>query len=72
MPSSQSPASCANESYYTLTPYSTTDMLTAGQHTLWHGVLAMQSVVAAYTGWIKCVRPPSRNVRYLKRLPGQD
>ena len=59
---SQSPASCANESYNTLTTYSMTEMLTAGEHTLWHGVLAMQSVQATYTGWIKCARPPSDNL----------
>ena len=51
---SQDPASCANESYYTFTTYSTTEMLTAGQHTLWQGMIAMSSH-AFVTGdvWIK-------------------
>ena len=49
---SQLPSSCANESYHVATTYSTTEMLTPGDHTLWHG-----AVVTAgngfYNGWIK-------------------
>ena len=50
---SQDPASCANESYNTFTTYSTTEMLTAGEHTLYHGLLQMASQTAQYFGWIK-------------------
>ena len=69
---SQDPSSCANETYYPFTTYSTTEMLTAGEHTLWHGVLAMQSVAASYTGWIKCVHPrplPHDDFEDLSRRP---
>eukprot|EP01046_Picozoa_sp_COSAG06_P031785 COSAG06_NODE_3124_length_5813_cov_2.862268_1_plen_136_part_10 len=51
---SQLTSSCANESYHVATTYSTTEMLTPGDHTLWHGVVATTAHLAFYTGWIKC------------------
>ena len=51
---SQDPSSCANESYKMFTTYSTTEMLTAGDHTLWTGSLAMSSHSSGFLGWIKC------------------
>eukprot|EP01045_Picozoa_sp_COSAG04_P030309 COSAG04_NODE_5226_length_1695_cov_1.250627_1_plen_107_part_00 len=50
---SQDPSSCANESYYPFTTYSTTEMLTAGDHTLWNGAVMMTSYQASFMGWIK-------------------
>eukprot|EP01045_Picozoa_sp_COSAG04_P002346 COSAG04_NODE_85_length_27560_cov_8.621245_5_plen_103_part_00 len=50
---SQEPSSCANESYFSHTTHSTTEMLTPGEHTLWHGVGTMSSHAVAYSGWIK-------------------
>jgi hypothetical protein len=50
---SQLPSSCANESYHMATTYSATEMLTPGDHTLWHGAVASVNVVSFYTGWIK-------------------
>ena len=50
---SQDPASCANDTYYSFTTYSTTEMLAAGEHTLWSGVLAMTSQLQGFFGWIK-------------------
>jgi hypothetical protein len=50
---SQLPSSCANESYHVATTYSTTEMLTPGDHTLWHGAVATTSFLDTYTGWIK-------------------
>ena len=47
---SQDPASCANQTYYTYTTYSTTEMLTAGEHELWTGFLAMTSHVGTISG----------------------
>ena len=50
---SQLPSSCANESYHVATTYSTTEMLTPGDHTLWHGAVATDADIAFYNGWIK-------------------
>ena len=50
---SQDPASCANETYYTFTTYSTTEMLKAGEHTLWMGLVAMTSHTFGAGGWTK-------------------
>jgi hypothetical protein len=50
---SQLPSSCANESYHVATTYSTTEMLTPGDHTLWHGAVATNPVISVYYGWIK-------------------
>ena len=50
---SQLPSSCANESYHVATTYSTTEMLTPGDHTLWHGLVATTANAGFYSGWIK-------------------
>ena len=50
---SQLPSSCANESYHVATTYSTTEMLTPGDHMLWHGAVPTSSSPASYYGWIK-------------------
>ena len=50
---SQLPSSCANESYHVATTYASAEMLTPGDHTLWHGVVAMTAFVGLYAGWIK-------------------
>ena len=50
---SQLPSSCANESYHVATTYSTTEMLTPGDHTLWHGAVATDAGLAWYSAWIK-------------------
>lgn len=50
---SQLPSSCANESYHVATTYSTTEMLTPGDHTLWYGAVAMTMNAGLYSGWIK-------------------
>ena len=50
---SQLPSSCANESYHMATTYSTTEMLTPGNHTLWHGAVITTAVLSYYSGWIK-------------------
>jgi hypothetical protein len=50
---SQLPESCANESYLVDTTYATTEMLTAGDHTLYHGLVAMSGNRAYHDGWIK-------------------
>lgn len=50
---SRDPSSCANESYNTYTTYSTTEMLTAGEHKLWHGAVPMAATRAFYSSWIK-------------------
>jgi hypothetical protein len=50
---SQLPSSCANESYHTATTYATAEMLTPGDHTLWHGAVPTTANRAIYTGWIK-------------------
>ena len=50
---SQLPSSCANESYHVQTTYSTTEMLTPGDHTLWHGTVVVSALNGWYTGWIR-------------------
>ena len=50
---SQLPSSCANESYHVATTYATTEMLTPGDHTLWHGMMPATSNPGFYSGWIK-------------------
>ena len=50
---SQLPSSCANESYHVATTYASVEMLTPGDHTLWHGAVATVANAALYTGWIK-------------------
>eukprot|EP01046_Picozoa_sp_COSAG06_P042879 COSAG06_NODE_5533_length_3419_cov_3.022590_1_plen_122_part_00 len=50
---SQLPSSCANESYHVATTYASAEMLTPGDHTLWHGLVATNANFAFYTGWIK-------------------
>ena len=50
---SQLPSSCANESYHVATTYSTTEMLTPGDHTLWHGTAPTTANGGFYSGWIK-------------------
>ena len=50
---SQLPSSCANESYQMMSTYSRTEMLTPGDHTLWHGLVVTSANFVAYTGWIK-------------------
>ena len=50
---SQLPSSCANESYRVATTYSTTEMLTPGDHMLWHGMAATTASAGFYSGWIK-------------------
>lgn len=51
---SQEPSSCANESYHVASTYSTVEVLAAGTHTLWHGVVAMDAGFAEQTSsWIK-------------------
>jgi hypothetical protein len=49
---SQLPSSCANESYHVATTYATAEMLTPGDHTLWHGS-AVTDGAALFSGWIK-------------------
>jgi hypothetical protein len=60
---SQLPSSCANESYHVATTYSTTEMLTPGDHVLWHGAVPTTSNLAFYSGWIKCAPPPRQHCR---------
>lgn len=50
---SQLPSSCANESYHVATTYASAEMLTPGDHTLWHGVVATTANIATSSGWIK-------------------
>ena len=50
---SQLPSSCANESYHVATTYATAEMLTPGDHTLWHGTVGMTANPGFYSGWIK-------------------
>ena len=50
---SQLPSSCANESFRVATTYASAEMLTPGDHTLWHGVVATTHIVGIYSGWIK-------------------
>ena len=50
---SQLPSSCANESYHVATTYASAEMLTPGDHTLWHGLVATTGNVGFYSGWIK-------------------
>lgn len=49
------PGSCANESYSVFTTYSTTEMLTSGDHTLWYGLVPAEAMSAefAHSAWIK-------------------
>ena len=49
----QLPSSCANQSYQVATTYSTTKMLRAGDHTLWHGAVITWAGVTTTSGWIK-------------------
>jgi len=50
---SQLPSSCANESFRVATTYASAEMLTPGDHTLWHGAVAMTANPGFYAGWIK-------------------
>ena len=50
---SQLPSSCANESYHVATTYATAEMLTPGDHTLWHGAVVTDPALCIYSGWIK-------------------
>jgi len=50
---SQLPSSCANETYHVETTYSASEMLTTGQHTLYHGVLSTGPAFGEWNGWIK-------------------
>ena len=50
---SQLPSSCANESYHVGTTYSATEMLTPGDHTLWHGTVVTIPSISFYSGSIK-------------------
>jgi hypothetical protein len=50
---SQLPSSCANESYHMATTYATAEMLTPGDHALWHGVANTVSGPVPNSGWIK-------------------
>ena len=50
---SQLPSSCANESYHVATTYASAEMLTPGDHTLWHGAVAASNTRVLYSGWIK-------------------
>ena len=50
---SQLPSSCANESYKGATTYASAEMLTPGDHTLWHGMMPATSNPGFYSGWIK-------------------
>ena len=50
---SQQPSSCANESYRTMTTYSTTEMLAEGEHTLWHGVATFSPQQMTGAWWIR-------------------
>ena len=50
---SQLPSSCANESYHVATTYATAEMLTSGDHTLWHGMVNTYSAFARWSFWIK-------------------
>jgi|EP01046_Picozoa_sp_COSAG06_P014344 predicted outer membrane repeat protein len=49
------PSSCSNETYSVFTTYSTTEMLTPGDHTLWHGTVttSAMSVELSHSSWIK-------------------
>eukprot|EP01043_Picozoa_sp_COSAG02_P007052 COSAG02_NODE_207_length_29119_cov_41.071365_17_plen_121_part_00 len=50
---SQLPSSCANESYHMATTYASAEMLTPGEHTLWHGMVTTFAGIGFYQGWIK-------------------
>jgi hypothetical protein len=50
---SQLPSSCANESYHVATTYASAEMLTPGDHTLWHGAVPTTANVGFHSGWIK-------------------
>ena len=50
---SQLPSSCANESYHVATTYASVEMLTPGDHTLWHGTVGMTANPGYHSGWIK-------------------
>ena len=50
---SQLPSSCANESYHVATTYASAEMLTPGDHTLWHGMVVTAANTGVHSGWIK-------------------